>query len=266
MSEPLTDLPLEEGEDDDTHREPLGVPESGDETATATEPPEDADETDEAAQTGTDDDTAQAEPEPELEPEPEPEPSFGMDEREFEKAAKTLERAVTAYRTKVEAFIETTGQPLVPNKVDLDYLPGYVFHPDARPLEEEQAQFARILLGDPLEPPFPQAPDTHTCDTCQGWGRVKTGSKVSGQQLVNCERCAGHGWIGSRTYDSITPALSIVGDDTNAPVLTEEEEAGLDVWGTPRNHPDWGKSPQYRSPNWATELEAYKSGEPAPIS
>ncbi len=190
--------------------------------------------------------------------------ALGMSEREFERAAKTLDRAVERYRVVVAAFMEQTGQSLIPNKTDLDFCPGYIFHPDVRPLDEEQAAFARALLGMPLEPPFEQDPESHPCDTCAGWGRVKTGSKVGGESVVACPRCNGHGFITSREYTTPAPAVSGSPPGELAPVLSEAEQSGEDAWGTPRSHHDWGKAPQYRSANWQAELDAYKRGEPAP--
>jgi hypothetical protein len=195
-----------------------------------------------------------------------PEAAAQMSEREFERAAKKLDAAAKRWRAQVAEFVEATGQSLIANETDLDFCPGYVFHPQVRPLDEDQAQFARVLLGDPIEPAFVQDRDSHACEDCEGWGRVKTGSKVAGKTVIDCPRCNGLGFITSRPREEIRlPSANGGGEPANV-VLSEQEQAGEDAWGTPRSHPDWGKSPQYRAPGWQAALEAYKAGEPAPIT
>jgi hypothetical protein len=195
-----------------------------------------------------------------------PEAAAQMGERDFERAAKKLDAAAKRWRAQVAEFVEATGQSLIANETDLDFCPGYVFHPQVRPLDEEQAQFARVLLGDPIEPAFVQDRDSHACEDCEGWGRVKTGSKVAGKTVIDCPRCNGLGFITSRPREEIRlPSPNGGGEGANV-VLTEQEQSDADAWGTPRSHPDWGKSPQYRAPGWQAALEAYKAGEPAPIT
>jgi hypothetical protein len=191
--------------------------------------------------------------------------SRGLSEHEFERAAKKLEGAVKRYRAQVAEFMEVSDQPLIESKLDLDFCPGYIFHPQAVPLTEEQEAFARVILGEPIEPSFPQDPHRSECPTCEGWGQVKTGSKVAQQNVVRCDRCNGHGFL----RDGQAPAeVSVPNNGPVEPanvVLTPEEQSDEDAWGTPRSHPDWGKSPQYRSPNWQAELAAYKQGLAPPI-
>lgn len=196
---------------------------------------------------------------------PEEPVSRGLSEHEFERAAKKLEGAVKRYRAQVAEFMEVSDQPLIESKLDLDFVPGYLFHPQARPLTEEQEAFARAILNEPIEPPFPQDPDTSECPTCEGWGQTKTGSKVAGQNVAKCARCNGHGFLRSgQAPAEVRVAVNGPVEPENV-VLTPEEESGEDAWGTPRSHPDWGKSPQYRSPSWQAELAAYKQGLAPPV-
>jgi hypothetical protein len=245
-----TDTPDEPGEETPVEA-PAGPQEPSPEAIEAEEPPEPAEP-----------------PEPPSEPESDvqPEELLPLSERELERAAKKLDAAAKRWRAQVAEFVEMTGQSLIANETDLDFCPGYVFHPQVKPLDEEQAQFARVLLGDPIEPAFAQDQDSHACQDCEGWGRVKTGSKVAGENVIRCRRCRGHGYITSHPYEQETPiALNGGGEPANV-ILTEQEQSDADAWGTPRSHPDWGKSPQYRAPGWQAALEAYKAGEPAPIS
>jgi hypothetical protein len=247
----------EPGAEPDAGDEPGGEPTPGDELEPGAEPDADEPAGDEPP---PDDDEQPAEP-----AEPSAAAAAGMSEREFEKAARAFERDVERYIAKVEAFAELTGQPLLRNEMDLDFVPGYIFHPQAVPLTDEQVQFARTVMGEPIEPPFEQDPEAGECEACGGWGRVKTGSKVAGQNVVTCRRCSGRGYVSSRPSNELEPAPAAALNGDTGSVLTDAELSDADAWGTPRSHPDWGKSPQYRSPNWQAELEAYKAGQPAPV-
>lgn len=193
-------------------------------------------------------------------------PTPEMSEREFEKRFSQLERRGKTWVELVEGFIADTEQPLVRCAVCLDQAPGFHFHPDLVPLSEEQVMACRLLAGLPVEPAFEPDPESHECETCLGWGRVKTGSKVAGKAVVSCPRCNGHGFISSRPVADVLAVPVHANGSEAVSVLSEDEQAGEDAWGTPRSHPDWGKSPQYRSPTWQAELDAYKQGQPAPVA
>lgn len=245
----------EQEQDETQEQEPVETPE------TPQEPTPEPDEGDGGGE-------GEPEPEPPEEDDSggEPEPPQGLSEREFEKAARKLDGAVKRYRAQVVEFMESSGQPLIESKLDLDFCPGYIFHPQAVPLTPEQEAFARAILGEPIEPSFPQDPHRSECPTCEGWGQVKTGSKVARMNVVKCDRCNGHGFL----RDGQAPTEVVLrGNGEVEPasvVLTPEEESGDDAWGTPRSHPDWGKSPQYRGPNWQAELAAYKQGQAPPAA
>lgn len=226
---------------------PVEAPESSQETPETPDAPDTQDEGEEAAE------------------EPERPQSAGLSEQAFEKAARRLDGAVKRYRAQVAEFMEASSQPLIESKLDLDFCPGYIFHPQAVPLTDEQEAFARAILGEEIEPNFPQDPHRSECPTCEGWGQVKTGSKVARQNVVKCERCNGHGFLRDGQAPAEVPVPSNGPVESANVVLTPEEESGEDAWGTPRSHPDWGKSPQYRSPSWQAELAAYKQGLAPPV-
>lgn len=234
----------------------LNVPADGPDELEGNEPDEDTGESDEPA--GEDPDRDREPDEPEAEEQV-------LDERALEKAAKRLEGAVGRYRKAVEAFVADTGQSLIENKTDLDFCPGYLFHPEVKPLDEEQIQFARVLLGEPAIPHFEPDPEARECERCKGWGRVTTGSKVNGQNLLTCRVCQGRGWTGERA--NLTPQQAARLETPPADVASQfhEPEVTEDNWGTPIGHPDFGKMPQYRDPGWLEALQAYKRGEPAPL-
>jgi hypothetical protein len=57
------------------------------------------------------------------------------------------------------------------------------------------------------EPPYQTASDKETCDECDGWGGVLSGSKVPDQKVVRCERCKGAGYLTPRQVTVTNPDL-----------------------------------------------------------
>ena len=65
--------------------------------------------------------------------------------------------------------------------------------------------------------------------------------------MLTCHDCKGEGWIpvgperqrGAQTVAAPTAS--------NGPGELAEQPPDLDPWGTPPDHPDYGRMPQYRS-------------------
>ena len=215
-------------------------------------------------------DDSEAEPEPEEaeeeepEPEPEPEPS-GLSEREMGKKFDSLGKRVVTYRGVIAQFIEDTGQPLVPCTLCHELSPGYFIHPDVNPLPEQNVQATKLLLGLPVDRPLRDDDKSNTCPKCDGWGDVKTGSKVQGKTVATCLECNGRGWIGERLNRTPAEVAAGLPEPLHLLGLPADEELLEDSWHTPKGHPDFGKLPQYRDPGWQDSLEAYKKGLPAPL-
>jgi hypothetical protein len=206
------------------------------------------------------DDDDESPPEPEPEPEPE-----GLSPEQLQKLDNALTRKVANYRRGVEEFIEAAGQPLIQCGVCFDHTPGYLFHPGIREPDEEQQAFARVVLGEVAEPQWKQDPKAAVCPSCDGWGRVRTGSKVEGKGLATCSECKGRGAVGERfnLLPDEVAKLAPVPDFVDG--VAAEPPPDEDSWGTPRNHPDFGKLPQYRDVGWQDALTAWKQGQPAPL-
>jgi len=89
-------------------------------------------------------------------------------------------------------------------------------------------------------------PAFNACDTCKGLGNVRTGSQVTQYLFRTCPTCKGRGYNSSLPDDLETPQLA-------APVAAMPTEDGapaqlpdVDMFGTPRGHPDYGKLAQHR--------------------
>jgi hypothetical protein len=96
-----------------------------------------------------------------------------------------------------------------------------------------------------------------TCDTCAGLGNVRTGSQVTAHLYRTCPSCMGRGYSSTIATDADRPAPS-------APVAAMQAfeggpavEPDVDMFGTPRGHPDYGKLAQHREvpiSHWADNL------------
>lgn len=212
---------------------------------------------------GPADDDAEIE---EGEDEPEASQPQGPTQKEIDAKTSKLEKASTTYLKKVTEILGDDLADFVMTPLSLPFLYGFVFNPSNVPLDEEIVNATKALIGDPVPPPLVQARDARECPACEGWGRVLTGSKLHPYNVETCNECKGRGWVGERA--NVSPAQAAGLHSVAAPQDGEPREPAPDedAWGTPRLHPDYGKSPQYRDPNWAAALEAYKRGEPAPIS
>lgn len=188
-----------------------------------------------------------------------------VSQKEIDAKTTKLERASTTYLKKVAEILGDDLADFVPTPLSLPFLFGFVFNPSNVELDESIINATKALIGDPVPPPLAQAPDAHECPVCLGYGSVLTGSKLHPYNVDRCIECKGKGWIGERA--NLAPAQ--VGQLHSVEVAQhtdpQEPAPDEDAWGTPRNHPDYGKSPQYRDPNWAAALEAYKRGELAPV-
>jgi hypothetical protein len=96
-----------------------------------------------------------------------------------------------------------------------------------------------------------------TCDTCAGLGNVKTGSQVTEYLYRPCPSCGGRGYsstldadVGQQAVKSIVAAMPVV---EGGPAIAPD----VDMFGTPRGHPDYGKLAQHREvpiSHWQSNL------------
>jgi hypothetical protein len=204
------------------------------------------------------------EPEPDTEPEvpfEEPEPPTepeqqGPSEAELDKMSKQLERSATTWRNRVSEVLGEMAQALVPCELCDPNLPGFHY-----PAEMEQPRdpiHAALLevLKNPAAPEYGQAQHVRQCSNCGGWGKVKSGSRVAGKELVVCPTCKGNGFQGDAAIQQ-QPTFAAQPQNGEVevefpqdvqPLVTED----TDIWGSPRllddgqENPNYGKMPQYK--------------------
>lgn len=138
-----------------------------------------------------DEDNGEQEPEPAQEPEPEPEQG-GMSEKQLEAAHKKIERAATNFRNRVSEVMGEDAQSLVECPVCAYFIPGMIF-PQEFTDDQKVALWPYMGLPDPNT--VPMASWAAPCEACDGWGKVRTPSKVATQSEKTCIACGGAGFL-----------------------------------------------------------------------
>jgi hypothetical protein len=73
-----------------------------------------------------------------------------------------------------------------------------VYPPDVKAPTDEQVSRIRQFAGLPDYSNFEAVGWANECPECHGYGKVKTGSKVSGAETTGCLNCNERGWLNTR--------------------------------------------------------------------
>jgi hypothetical protein len=183
-------------------------------------------------------------------------PASGKSDAEMERTMKRLEQSATTWRNRVSALLEESAQDLVPCELCLPIIPG--FHWPAEVEQPRDATHARLLsvLKTPEGPPLKAANNTRSCDHCDGYGRVLSGSKVASHREINCSNCGGKGYLGGPTAQT-NGGVSIAFTPDAIPASRDDEPpTDVDSWGIPRlledgtENPNFGRTPQFWNPSY----------------
>ena|SRR5690348_5247793 len=198
----------------------------------------------------------QTPPEPEPEPEPQPEPvetpehpdeTAMFNEKEAEKGRKRIERAVTSMVNTLRDVLAGEAEYLEPCPRCKDDFPGLVWNPSVKQVLPETRAAVMISMGENPDPVYKPDPRASRCPTCDGWGKVATGSRVHRLEALDCEECKGRGTIG--------PHIVALGNDpAPAPVLevvTNGDTAHIapdtDPWGRVKGEKLYGVMPGFET-------------------
>jgi hypothetical protein len=127
--------------------------------------------------------------------EPEQEQPQALSEKQLEARLKRLDKASQTWRERVGTIMEADAAMLIPCPLCEQIIPGFVMPTPATP---DRFPAVRAFMGDAEPQEWQQDPNTRTCQTCDGMGEVKTGSKVQSQTTLPCTDCGGKGWQGAR--------------------------------------------------------------------
>jgi hypothetical protein len=163
-----------------------------------------------------------------------------LSERDIEKRFAKLDAENTRHRKRLGEILEEDALHIVPCPVCMDSFHGWVFDPQHIPLQDDQRERTLQLLNLADFEDIPQASWAVKCETCNGHGRVKTGSRAEGREVTQCLDCKGAGWhnrhhVGAQNgHADIEPAPvtgpTVFGlDDPDPRVLSLKEEGWLVV-------------------------------------
>jgi hypothetical protein len=162
-------------------------------------------------------------------------------EQDFAKVQRGIERAAATYEKALQRVMGEDFAMLLPSP--LDDIPGYVF-----PFQPgtEQGEFKRLAVATYFgegEVQYPEHPNEVRCETCDGWGELRNGSRRENHALSPCPACMA---TGHKPKVEATPA-----ETWKLPPTTVLQDAALgngqageaDVWGRPAGHPHYGVPP-----------------------
>ncbi len=223
--------------------EPVG-PEQPDESPEQPDEKTDAEEADESTEGEPSTD------EPPAEGEGQQQQALYLDKERQEKVHKSFE----TYARAVGKHYEEDANGLQRCPLCPDNFPGFVLPEDAGLMPQAIKDAVQLFLGVPRAANYQTDATKPACDTCQGLGKVKTGSKVPGQDILMCATCSGKGWVGagfvySAGSDATAPQPVAVASNGEA-----VQPADVDAFGSPRlldtgmENPNYGRMPQYKDP------------------
>jgi len=113
-------------------------------------------------------------------------------EAEIERQGKALDRATRAYVDKLRAALgdDLGGWHACP--LCADGYPGIRMQTMPPP---EQLALVKVEIGEDPDPDLPPDGYSRRCTSCDGWGKVETGSRVTTQKSAQCHDCKGRGWV-----------------------------------------------------------------------
>lgn len=134
------------------------------------------------------------ETEPEPEPEPELEPSAAqMSEKEREKIIGRLDAENDRHTKRVAEILGPDVTDLEPCTFCWEHAAGFLLA--GVEIDVVQAAMTRQRMGMGPEPTYKSNPTFAPCPTCDGMGRVLSGSRVEAQITQPCPECVDKGWI-----------------------------------------------------------------------
>lgn len=136
-----------------------------------------------------DEETAPIEGEPEASGAP-------RDEKEAQKQRDRLDNEDQRHRDRISAIMGDDATSLIMCPMCQHVTHGFLFPPNLMPLPHENVALIRGLLGMPDLTTYKDAQTTAACPSCDGLGRILSGSKVPGFEVIDCGKCAGKGWVG----------------------------------------------------------------------
>jgi len=168
-----------------------------------------------------------------------------LEDKAMEKAMQALDKEATRHANRVSEIMGEDALILLPCPRCIPNVPGFIWPPEQVDPTPEVKTAVKLSLGEGVDPPYKQSDRAFECGKCDGLGKVKTGSRVRGQERVQCPECAGKGWLGPLAAEVAanpvqTPVYDAV-ENGDAPVDRPES----DPWGRLKGDPLYGVMPGF---------------------
>lgn len=197
----------------------------------------DEDETQTATPDETEGDAAAEETPPSVE---------GLSERDIEAKFRRIGRAYNSFTKKVDETMGADVSLLTPCPLCTGGIPSFLFPDAGSRIDHDTRNAVLVAIGEPPREVTEQDPFSRICETCNGQGRVLSGSHVNAWVTLACIPCNGTGWVavGDERRSVTTPAQPVA-VTPNGATETAEPAPDLDPWGRPATDPDYGRMPIY---------------------
>ncbi len=184
-------------------------------------------------------------------------------EAEVEKMWKALARSATTWRNRVSTVMGEDAQLLVPCELCEPDIPGFHWPPGADEARDEVHARLLAVLTAPEEPTYNAAPHAKRCETCDGWGKVASGSRDVRNVAVVCPTCSGAGYVKLPGYGPAEPTNGSAPEVVPVAPGAELPREDVDGFGIARLLPDGQENPNYgRSPMyWDARFPTGSAGE-----
>lgn len=181
--------------------------------------------------------------EPDESPEEPAEPSVPSSQTVLAARDKALEAETRRHENALRKAYGDDFDTLAPCPLCLT--DGWVIPAPPGAMPAEQWEAIQQAAGQLSEENFKQAEYAETCDTCDGYGQVLSGSKTEAGRLIVCRTCEGKGWKAKLEAAPSLPTFTLPPPNTTASPTTYNVNGTPDQWGRPAGHPHYGIEPAY---------------------
>lgn len=164
---------------------------------------------------------------------------------EAEKAFRKIETSYRTYAASVERNHPSFDEDLIPCLLCPPAHPGFLNVHDAGRVPREVIDGVQTFLGFAREMDYQPAPDTRTCGTCSGEGKVASGSHVPEHRTRVCPTCMGYGYEPPPGYAANGATAPAPSDAAVAAAVPAGPPPDVDEWGEPRILPDGRANPNH---------------------
>lgn len=221
-------------------------------TDTAVEEAPETEETPEAP------DNEDLQPDDDLEPDDEAETIEGPDEsdevlataqteKEIEKRNRALDREAERHEKRIRELLGDDADGLIKCEACPETISGYHYGPNDYPPDSSERVLYELLAGGDAS--MMRHPSwLVTCDECNGFGQVLTGSRTELTKQLTCPKCKGAGYLNEQENQPLPATPAIPSPDTPSVVpAAATDDLERDMWGRPRGHAHFGTFPIYLS-------------------